>query len=182
MPWVIAGLVLLAGVLLFNSFVRLRNRTREAFSGVDVQLKRRHDLVPNLVDVVRAYAAHERNTLEDVVRARGAAEAASGVAAREETEGALRRSLDRLLVLVERYPELKADRRFLDLQEDLVDVEDHLQYARRYYNATVRDYNTRIEQFPARLLAPLCGFRRAAFFQIEDASQRAAPAIDAEDE
>ena len=142
----VAAAVLLVWVALtFNAFIRLRNRVREAFSGVDVQLRRRHDLVPNLVKVVQAYASHERTTLEEVTEARGAAAGARAVAERELSENGLSRSLDRLIALVEAYPDLKADGNFLKLHGDLVEIEEHIQYARRYYNGAVRDFNNRIQ-------------------------------------
>jgi LemA protein len=178
--WTVALVVvaLLAwGALTFNGFVRLRNRMREAFSGIDVQLRRRHDLVPNLVRVVRSYAGHERLTLEEVARARGAAAGAAAVRDRERSENGLSRSLDRLIALVEAYPDLKADESFRALHRDLVEVEEHIQYARRYYNGAVRDYNNRIQQFPANLLAPLFRLRAGVFFEIVSTAERDAPAV-----
>jgi len=175
--YVAGALVLVGLVWFFNSGVRLRHKTREAFSGVDVQLKRRHDLVPNLVRVVQGYARHEQETLEEVVRLRGEASGASALPERAARESGLRRALDGLMVLVERYPDLKADANFRQLADDLVDVEDHLQYARRYYNGTVRDYNTRMQQFPGTLLAPLFGFQPEDYFQLEDGAARAAPSV-----
>jgi LemA protein len=174
---VAGGVILLWAVATFNGLVRQRNKVREAFSGVDVQLKRRHDLVPNLVKVVGAYAKHERDTLEEVVRARTEAEAAAAVPDRERTEEGLSRSLDRLVALVERYPDLKADENFRRLQADLVEIEDHLQYARRYYNGTVRDWNTAIEQVPARFVAAAMGARPEPFFQLDAASERERPDV-----
>jgi LemA protein len=171
------AVVLLWAVLTYNGFVKLQNKVREAFSGVDVQLKRRHDLVPNLVQTVGAYARHERQTLEEVVQARGAAAASSTLADREKTEGDLSRSLGHLIALVERYPELKADGNFRRLQADLVEIEDHLQYARRYYNGTVRDYDTRIGQVPARFLAAALRLRPEPFFQLDAESERARPDV-----
>ncbi len=173
----IVALIVVWVAVTFNSFVRLRNKVREAFSGIDVQLRRRHVLVPNLVQVVQGYAGHERQTLEEVVRARGAAAGASAVADRERSENGLSRSLDRLLVLVEAYPELRADTNFRELHHDLVEIEEHIQYARRYYNGSVRDLNNRIEQFPANLLAPAFGMRRAEFFEVESADERQAPTL-----
>lgn len=186
--WGLAGWSIVAGAALlvwtaltYNAFVTLGNKVNEAFSGVDVQLKRRHDLVPNLVRVVRAYASHERETLEEVVAARNAATVAESVPERSDRETGLARSLGRLIALVERYPELKADGNFRRLQDDLVEVEDHLQYARRYYNGTVRDHNTRIQRFPANLLAGLLGRGARDFFQIEDDTERRAPSVSMED-
>jgi LemA protein len=175
--YIALGVLALGAVWLFNSTVRLGNRAREAFSGIDVQLKRRHDLVPNLVRVVGTYARHEREALEEVTRLRGAAEAAGAVPERERSERGLDRGIGQLLALVERYPDLKADANFRRLQDDLVEVEDHLQYARRYYNGAVRDFNTRIEQFPASLLSALCGWRPLDLFQVTEAEERGAPRI-----
>lgn len=182
--WVAIGagvVVVLWIVLTFNGIVRLRNRVNEAFSGVDVQLKRRHDLVPNLVKTVKAYARHERETLEEVVEARGAAEKAEVMGDRQTTENGLSRSLDKLIALVERYPELKADENFRRLHGDLVQIEDDLQYARRYYNGTVRDHNTRIEQFPAVILAGLLSMKPRDFFEIDDPTERGSERISFDD-
>ena len=175
--YIVLGVLAVGAIWLFNSAVRLRNRAREAFSGVDVQLKRRHDLVPNLVRTVGAYARHEREALEEVTRLCGAAEAATVIPDRERSERGLGLGLDRLLALVESYPDLKADANFRRLQDDLVEVEDHLQYARRYYNGAVRDFNTRVEQFPASILAALCRWRPLEFFQLAEAEERVAPRI-----
>lgn len=174
---VVAVVLLIWGATTFNRFVRGRNRVRESFSGVDVQLKRRHDLVPNLVKVVQGYATHEHDTLEDVVKARGAATDAASIPDRADREAALGKSIDRLMLLVEKYPDLKADQNFRDLQRDLVELEDTLQYARRYYNGTVRDYNTSIERFPAVVLAGLFNQKAQPFFQLDDDSERAAPQV-----
>jgi LemA protein len=172
--------VLLWCAVTFNAFVRLRNRMREAFSGIDVQLRRRHDLVPSLVRVVAAYAGHERQTLEEVVRARGAAAGADAVPDRERSENGLSRTIDRLMLLVEAYPELKADSSFRELQRDLVEIEENIQYARRYYNGTVRDFNNRIQQFPANFLAPLFRLRAGEFFEVASPDEREAPAVSVE--
>ena len=176
------GLVLLWAVLTFNGMVRLRNKVKEAFSGIDVQLKRRFNLVPNLVKVVKAYATHEKETLEEVIAARNAAGQAHELGERQASENGLSRSLDKLIALVEQYPDLKADKNFRKLHHDLAQIEDDLQYARRYYNGTVRDFNTKIEQFPANLLAGLLSMKRKDFFEIEDASERDAPTIEFDDE
>jgi LemA protein len=176
--FLLLAVALAVGALwLFNSGVRLRNRAREGFSGVDVQLKRRHDLVPNLVRTVGAYAHHEREALEEVTRLRGAAERAGQVPERARSETGLREGLDRLFALVERYPELKADRNFRGLQDELVEVEDHLQYARRYYNGAVRDFNTHIEQFPGSVVAALCGWSVLPFFQVDGEAERESPHV-----
>ena len=178
--WLIVGgaVVLLWAAVTYNALVRHGNKVREAYSGVDVQLKRRHDLVPNLVRVVRGYATHERETLEDVIQARDAAHAAEALPDREAREAGLGRSLTKLFALVERYPELKADKNFRKLHGDLVQIEDDLQYARRYYNGTVRDLNNRVESVPSNLVAALAGRKTAAFFELDGAAERAAPHLD----
>lgn len=178
--WSAIGALLGVGIwlaLTFNAFVRLGNRVREAWSGIDVQLKRRHDVIPNLVKVVGAYARHERETLEEITRLRGEASGAEALADRERSENRLGRSLDRLIALVERYPDLKADANFRQLQQDLVEVEEQLQYARRYYNGAVRDLNNRVEQFPANLVAPVFGVSSRRFFEIESPVERGAPRV-----
>lgn len=182
--WGTTDTVIVVGVLLlvwvaatYNRFIRGRNRVRESFSGVDVQLKRRHDLVPNLVKVVKGYAEHEHDTFEDVVKARSAATEADKIPDREQRETQLSKSIGKLMLLVEAYPNLKADQNFRDLQKDLVEIEDHLQYARRYYNGTVRDYNTAIQHFPAMILAGLFGQKEQPFFQLDDDTERAAPNV-----
>ena len=165
---------------IFNRLIGLRNRARGAWADIDVQLKRRHDLVANLVEVVQGYALHERNTLELVTKARTRAEGArqSGDPAQAaETENSLTGGLRTLFAVAEDYPDLKASDRFLDLQRALAVLEDDLQNARRYYNAVVRDLNTRIESVPDVLIARPCGCRPWEFFQLEDPSEAAVPAI-----
>lgn len=172
------GLLVLYVILAWNGLVRLRMKVKEAFSGVDVQLKRRYDLIPNLVKTVKAYAKHESDTLEEVIQARGAAQQSENLEERARAENGLSRSLDKLIALVERYPELKADKNFRKLHDDLVRIEDDLQYARRYYNGTVRDLNVKVQQVPSNLVAGLLGVREAEFFEVEDAGERSAPRID----
>ena len=153
---------------------------REAWSGIDVQLKRRHNLIPNIVETVKGYGAHERNLLEEITRLRAeSVELKPGdVKGREISENALSLQLGNLLALVENYPALKANVNYLELQKQLVEVEDQLQYARRYYNGTVRNYNIRAESFPGNLVAGAFGFRRAEFFEIQTAAERATPEVD----
>jgi LemA protein len=174
----IALVILLAGaaVWLFNRLVRSRNRVSEAWAGIDVQLQKRSELVPNLVQTVKGYAAHESSVFEEVTRVRSTQE--TGVDARARHETALSRSLGRLFALAERYPDLKASDGFRQLHSSLVDIEDQLQYARRYYNGAVRDNNILVESFPSNIIAGLFGFRPAEFFEIELASQRIAPNVD----
>ena len=162
-------------VVLYNRLVKSRNQLREGWSGVDVQLKRRHELIPTLVKCVRGYQSHERELLEAVVRERGVAQAASGAGEARSAERVLARDLGRIVALVEQYPELKADEAFLSLMEDLVEIEDYLQYARRYYNGSARDLNNLVESFPANLFAGMFGFKAADFFEVENVSERLPP-------
>lgn len=170
-----------AAVWLFNRLVALRNRARGAWSDIDVQLKRRHDLIENLEEVVRGYATHERDTLESVTAARARAESARREGDPDDaatSENRLSGRLRSLFAVAEAYPDLRASEPFLDLQHTLVEVEDALQNARRYYNAVVRDLNTRIESFPDLLLARPLGFRERSFFELDDPREADAPAID----
>ena len=170
-------LVLLAGVTLYNRFIRRRALVAEAWSGIDVQLKRRYDLIPNLVETVRAYRVYEARVLADLTELRAKSQAATGPAERGRIEGALSDRLYGLFAVAENYPELKANTVFLDLQERLTQVEDELQLARRYYNGTVRNLNVLVESFPSLIVARLFGFRRAEYFQLDDAGERAAPEV-----
>ncbi|HVT32297.1 MAG TPA: LemA family protein [Rhodanobacteraceae bacterium] len=165
--WVGAiALVVVAGaVIVFNELVAARNQVRAAWSDIDVQLTRRHDLVPQLVAAVKGYADHERATLTVLTELRSRAVAAASLADKAEAESELARQIDRILALQERYPDLKASDNFLALQRDLVEIEDHLQYARRFYNGAVRDFNTKIETFPSLLVARAMAFRPAEFFR-----------------
>jgi len=178
MIWLILVIVaLLVGVaLVYNSLVRLREQADSAWADIDVQLKRRHDLVPNLVETVKGYATHEREALEAVVQARTAAISAEGPGERGEAENGLAGALRSLFALSEGYPDLKANRSFLGLQDSLTEIEDHLQKARRYYNAVVRDYNIRTRQVPTNLVAGAFGFEVREFFQAE-AAARAVPEV-----
>jgi len=169
MLWlVVIVVVVVIFVIYYNSLVKLRNMANAAWADIDVQLKRRHDLVPNLVEVVKGYAAHERQTLESVIKARSKALTASTIEQRAEAEAELTRMLRGLLALVENYPDLKANQNFLELQKQLTEIEDQIQLARRYYNAVVRDYNIRTEVFPSNIVASMFGFRKMPYFQIED--------------
>jgi LemA protein len=163
------GLALLSwAVLTFNRFTRLRNQTRAAWADVDVQLTRRHDLVPQLVTAVQGYVGHERGVLTAVTELRARAMAQQSPAKLGEVESALEQALHRLFVLREAYPDLKANESFTQLQRDLVSIEDHLQYARRFYNGSVRDYNTSIQRVPDMLIARSFGFQDAEFYQARD--------------
>ena len=182
MPILIAGgclLLVLAWVVgTFNVLVRLRQHCGESWSGIDTELKRRYDLIPNLVETVRGYATHERETLDRVIAARNRAVASTGSPQSQAAdENALVGMLRQVMALSEAYPQLKASGNFLHLQEELANTEDRIQAARRFYNANVRDLNTRIEVFPSNLIANMFGFKRAEFFEIEDAGIRVAPAV-----
>lgn len=166
--------VLALGIWMFNRLVADRNQMRAAWSDIDVQLMRRHDLTPQLVTAVKAYAGHERNTLETVTELRARTRDAAALADRARLEDQLGAQIERLLALQESYPDLKASENFMQLQRDLVAIEDHLQYARRFYNGAVRQLNTRIEHFPDLIVARLAGFQRGEFFEA-NAEQRSAP-------
>ncbi len=173
---VLVALVVFA-IVVYNRLVALRQRAEQAWSDIDVQLERRTDLVPNLVETVKGYAAHERTALEQVMRARGAALAAPTPEGRSRAEGELTEALRRLFALVEAYPDLKANQSFLDLQASLREIEEALQDARRYYNAVARDLNTTIESFPSNFVATLFRFARRAYFQPDRPEERQVPRV-----
>ncbi|HEX5693810.1 MAG TPA: LemA family protein [Arenimonas sp.] len=173
----IVGLVLLLwAVFTFNRLVRLRNQVRAGWSDIDVQLMRRHDLVPRLVEAVKAYAGHEKTLLENVTELRAQAMQTSSPARLAGIERELEAGLGRLMLLNEAYPDLKASENFLKLQRDLVEVEDHLQYARRFYNGAVRANNDAVQRFPDLVVARSMGFGESEFFEADDGS-RAAPRV-----
>ena len=172
----VALLFLGTGIWIYNRLVRSRNRVAEAWAGIDVQLQKRAELVPNLVQTVKGYAAHESTVFEEVAQIRKTG--AKSVDARALEETALSRSLGRLFALAEDYPDLKANEGFQQLHSSLVEIENHLQFARRYYNGAVRDNNNIVESFPANIVAGLFNFKQADFFKIELASQRSAPDVD----
>ena len=180
---IIVGVVVVVwGVWTFNRLTRLRQLSDNAWADIDVQLKRRHDLIPQVVAVVKGHAGYERQTLEALVAARGRAlelqATGGGPAARFREENPVEGSLHRIFAIAEAYPDLKAAASFAGLQRTLTDVEDTLQHARRYYNAVVRDWNTAIAQFPANLLTSTFRFRPREFFGIDDAAERAVPRVD----
>ena len=183
MTWIVLAAIVAAlaawGVSIYNGLVKRRNLAEEGWSGIDVQLKRRADLVPNLVETVKGYVTHERELLENVTELRNQARAAPAgdVAARSQIEGMLSGALGRLLAIVENYPELKANQNFLALQESLQGVEHDIQMARRYYNGATRDLNVMVESFPSNLVAGWFGFGKKPFFEIEDAAAREAPKV-----
>lgn len=167
----VATVLLLFGVVIYNRLVAARNRVLAAWSDIDVQLKRRHDLIPKLVDAVRQYARYEQATLENVVRLRQAAASADGVGQVGRLEGDLGQQVQRLLALAEAYPDLKASNSFLALQQDISTVEQDIQFARRFYNGAVKRLNVRIESFPDLIVARLFRFRPAEYFDLDDSQQ-----------
>jgi len=174
---IILGVVVLVVVAMYNSLVRLRVRSDSAWADIDVQLKRRWDLIPNLVETVKGYASHEKDTLEAVIAARNRAMSAQGPADKGAAEGMLAASLGRLFALSESYPQLRAVEGFTDLQGSLENIETSVQNARRYYNAVVRDYNTKIQVFPTNLIAGMFGHTVREFFTLDDESQREGPKV-----
>jgi LemA protein len=179
MGWMILlGVVVLAAlwaVSVYNGLVRRKNLVAEAWGGIDAQLKRRADLIPNLVGTVKGYAAHERTIFDDLARLRATGRVQGDVATRAATETAISAGIGRVLAVAEAYPELKASANFQSLQTELADIEDQIQLARRYYNGTVRDYNVMVAQFPANLIAGLGAFKAAAYFEIDTAADRNVP-------
>ena len=159
----------LAGM--YNSLIKLRNRTEEAWSDIDVQLKRRYDLIPNLISTVKGYAAHEKDLLEKVTQARTSAMDASGVHDKQEAENMLSGTLKSLFAVTENYPDLKANQNFLELQRELTDTEDKIQAARRFYNGNVRDLNTKIETIPTNIMASMISLSKREFFEAEEAEK-----------
>jgi LemA protein len=177
---IIVGLLLLVGliyILVRNGIISLRNRCDEAWSGIDVQLKRRHDLVPNLVESVKGYAAHEKGTFENVTKARAAAMQASGPAEAGKAESQLTAALGGLRVVAEQYPQLRATENFQKLQNQLSELEDEIQASSRIYNSNVQQYNTRIQQFPGSIIANQGGFTAKTFFEITEAADREVPEV-----
>ena len=174
---VVVAVLALAIVFIYNGLVRLRVQADNAWADIDVQLKRRYDLIPNLVETVKGYASHEKGTLESVVAARNQAMSAQGPAAKGEAEGMLTGALRQLFALAEAYPQLRAVESFTQLQATLNQIEDTLQNARRYYNAVVRDLNTRIQQFPSNIVAAMSGFKPREFFEITAPAEREVPRV-----
>jgi LemA protein len=173
----ILGILIVAAIGTYNGLVGLRQRVKNAWSQIDVQLKRRYDLIPNLVETVKGYAAHEKQTFERVIQARSAAVSAQGVAAQAQAENVLTGALRQLFAVAEAYPQLKANQNFLALQEELSSTENRISFARQNYNDTTAGYNTRVQSFPANIIARLFGFNVEEFFELEEAAQREAPKV-----
>ncbi len=176
--WIIIAVLLIIGIILismYNGLIRLKNRVDEAWSDIDVQLKRRYDLIPNLVETVKGYATHERETLEKVIQARNEAMAlqnSSDINQKVQAENTLSSTLKSIFALSENYPDLKANQNFLELQKELSDTENKIQAARRFYNSNVKDFNTKVQVFPTNIIANKLGFSDKNFFEIEDVAQK----------
>lgn len=175
---VVAVLVLMM-IGVFNKLVRLRNQVKNAWAQIDVQLKRRYDLIPNLVDTVKGYMKHERETLESVTKARNLAQqaASAGVGIRSKAETELSSALARLLAVVENYPDLKANQNFLALQEELASTENKISFSRQYYNDSVLRFNNQTQMFPSNIVASMTGFKASEFFELAVAEEREAPKV-----
>jgi LemA protein len=174
---IIVVLAILWLIMVFNSLVVLKNRTKEALSDIDVQTKRRYDLIPNLVETVKGYASHESGVFEQVTKARAAAMGATGLQDKANAENALSGTLKSLFAVAEAYPELKASQNFLALQNELTDTEDKIQASRRFYNANVRDLNIKIESFPANIVANSFGFKEMELFQTTSEAEKQPVAV-----
>jgi LemA protein len=161
----------------YNGLVGMRNQVKNAWAQIDVQLKRRYDLIPNLVECVKGYAKHERETLENVVKARNQAMQANGPAAKAGAEGELSSALSRLMVVVEQYPDLKANQNFMQVQEELTSTENKISFSRQAYNDQVMRYNTRCQTIPSNIVANMGGFQQSEMFELQDAAQREAPKV-----
>jgi LemA protein len=177
--WIVLGIIgfaVLYGIFIYNRLVSLRQTVSQSWSDISVQLKQRHDLIPNLVETVKGYAAHERGTLEAVVNARNAAVSASGPEAQAKAENILTGALRQLFALAEAYPDLKANQNFLQLQSELSDIENKIAAARRFFNNAVQEFNTAIQQFPAVLFARQLGFSEREFFELDEGERAAVQA------
>ncbi len=184
MAWyIIVGIIVILIIVVFiatyNKLVRLRNQVKNAWAQIDVQLKRRYDLIPNLIETVKGYMKHERETLEAITKARNLAQqaASSGPGARAKAETELSSALGRLLAVVENYPDLKANQNFLALQEELTSTENKISFSRQYYNDSVLSYNNRTQMFPSNIIASMTGFKASEFFEVSVAGEREAPKV-----
>ena len=180
--WIVLGVIaviIIWIIAMYNGLVRLRNQTKNAWAQIDVQLKRRHDLIPNLIETVKGYMEHERGTLEAVTNARNLAQSADNAnpGARAAAEGQLSGALARLLVVVENYPNLKANTNFLALQEELTGTENKISFSRQYYNDSVLGYNNKIQMFPSNIMAGMGGFKEGEFFEVKAPEEREAPKV-----
>lgn len=180
------GLLVLSGIIvvlllwvigMYNGLVRLRNAVKNSWSQIDVQLKRRHDLIPNLIETVKGYMQHERQTLENITKARNLAMQAGGVGDKAQAESQLSQALSNFFVVAENYPDLKANQNFLSLQEELTSTENKIGFARQAYNDATMQFNNKIEMFPSNIIAGMFNFKQSEFFEIEDAVERAVPKV-----
>ncbi|MEA1958780.1 MAG: LemA family protein [Chloroflexota bacterium] len=180
--WIVLGIVVVLAIIFFaiyNSLVGLRNQVKNSWSQIDVQLKRRHDLIPNLIETVKGYAAHERQTLEAVTQARNMAVGAvgKGVGEQAKAEGGLSGALSKLFAVAENYPDLKANQNFLALQEELTSTENKISFARQFYNDSVMTLNNKVQMFPSNIIAGISGFKVGEFFEIEVEAERETPKV-----
>ena len=174
---VIIAFVALFAISIYNSLVKLRNQVKNAWSQIDVQLKRRHDLIPNLIETVKGYMTHERDTLENITKARSQAVAAEGVGDKAKAEGELTSALGKFNLVVENYPDLKANQNFLSLQEELTSTENKISFSRQNYNDQVLFYNNKIQMFPSNIVAGMFTFTEEEFFEIEDEKEKEVPKV-----
>jgi LemA protein len=170
-------LVLIFAIFMYNRLIRSRNILNEAWSGIDVQLKRRHDLIPNIIETVKGYVKHERKVLEEITNLRSRLAGPATVQEKGQLESSFSQALKSIFALAEAYPDLKANQNFIELQRALTDAEEQIQLARRYYNGASRDYNIMVESFPGNIMARMFGFSKAEFFEIELATEREVPGV-----
>jgi LemA protein len=175
---VVVAVVVLFVISMYNSLIQLRNRVKNAWSQIDVQLKRRHDLIPNLIETVKGYMKHEREIMENITKYRSQAMSANTVGEKAQAEGLLSGSLGQLRIQVENYPDLKANQNFLSLQEELTSTENKISYSRQSYNDQVLFFNNKIQMFPSNILAGMFNFKEEEFFEVEDEKERAVPKVD----
>ena len=173
----VVGVIILAVIGFYNSLVRLRNQVKNAFSQIDVQLKRRHDLIPNLVETAKGYMKHERETLDSVTQARSQAMGAGSVGEKSQAESALSGAMSKFFLVVENYPDLKANQNFLALQEELTSTENKIAFSRQWYNDQVLFYNNKIQMFPSNIVAGMFKFEEEEFFEIEDKAEKEVPKV-----
>ncbi len=171
------GALIIWIISMYNGLVAMRNQVKNAWSQIDVQLKRRHDLIPNLVETAKGYMTHERGTLENVTKARNLAANANGVADQAKAETQLTQAMSQFYVVMENYPDLKANENFLSLQEELTSTENKIGFARQYYNDETMQFNTKIEQFPSNIIAGMFNFKQSEFFEIEEVTERDVPKV-----
>ena len=176
-PIIAVGLIIIWFIIIYNLFIKERNLMKEAWSGIDVQLKRRHNLIPNLVTTVKGYSKHERNLFEDITEKRAKSTQVDNIKDKSAAETDLSGMLKNLFAVVEDYPDLKANENFLDLQNQLTEIEDQIQLSRRYYNGTVRNYNIRVESFPNNIVAGIFKFKPEDFFEITFVTERKTPEV-----